>query len=68
MKISFKNGKLDVLDIRICLLGVNSLSKEVIVDGKATGVSQVSYDSVNKVLGVSIGTPFVKGFSVRCSS
>ena len=66
--MSFKNGKIDVLDTRIRLLGVNSLPKEVIVDGKAAGVLQISYDSVDKVLNVSIGAPFVKHFSVRYSS
>jgi hypothetical protein len=49
---------------RMRFLGVNS-SPEVIVDGKATGTSQVSHNSANKVFDVRIGKPFVKGFSVR---
>jgi alpha-glucosidase len=75
--MSFKNGKLDVSGSfgfamgvnvsRIRFLGATSSPKEVIVDGKATGASQVSYDSVNKVLDVSLGKPFVQGFSVRYS-
>jgi len=78
VKMSFKNGKLDVSGSfgfatgvnvsRIRFLGVNSTPKQVIVDGKVKGASQVSYDSANKVLDVSIGKPFVKGFSVRYSS
>jgi len=47
---------------------VNSPPKEVFVDGEAADAPQVSYDSANKVLDVRIGKPFVKGFSVRCSS
>ena len=75
--MSFKNGQLDVSGsfgfatgvniFRIRFLGVNSSPKQIIVDGKITGASQVSYDSANKVLDVSIGKPFVKGFSVRYS-
>ena len=53
---------------RIRFLGVNSSPKQIIVDGKITGASRVSYDSANKVLDVSIGKPFVKGFSVRYST
>ena len=78
VKMSFKNGKLDVSGnfgfatgvnvSRIRFLGVNSPPKQVIVDAKATSTSQVSYDSANKVLDVSVGKPFVKGFSVRYSS
>jgi alpha-glucosidase len=77
VKLSFKNGKLDVSGsfgfatgvnvARIRFLGANSSLNEVIVDGKATGASQVSYDSANKVLDVSIRKPFVQGFSVRYS-
>ena len=74
VKMSFNKGKLDVsgnfgfttgVNIsRIRFLGVNLPPKEVLVDGKTTVASQVSYDSSNKVLDVSIGKPFVKGFSV----
>jgi alpha-glucosidase len=74
VKMSFKKGKLDVSGSfgfatgvnvsRIRFLGVNSPPKEVLIDGKTAGASQVSYDSANKVLDVSIGKPFVEGFSV----
>jgi alpha-glucosidase len=53
---------------RICFLGGNSAPNAVIVDGKATGALQVSYDSANKVLDVSIGKPCTKDFSVRYSA
>ena len=78
VKMSFKNGELDVSGSfgfatgvnvsRIRFLGVNSSPKEVVVDGKTMGALQVSYDSANKVLDVSIGKPFVQGFSVQYST
>ena len=74
VKMSFKKGKLDVSGSfgfatgvnvsRIRFLRVSLPPKEVLVDGKTTGASQVSYDPANKVLNVSIGKPFVKSFSV----
>ncbi|KIM49885.1 glycoside hydrolase family 31 protein [Hebeloma cylindrosporum] len=77
VKMSFKNRKLDVSGnfgfatgvnvSRVRFLGINSPPKEVVVDGKAMGASQVSYDAANKVLDVSIGKPFAKDFSVRYS-
>lgn len=72
---SFKNGRLDVSGSfahatevkvsRVRFLGVTSAPKQVSVDGVVLRGSQVSYNAASSVLDVSVGKPFVKGFSVQ---
>ncbi|KAH9477307.1 putative alpha/beta-glucosidase agdC [Psilocybe cubensis] len=77
VKFAFSNGKLDVSGrfgyrtgvnvARVRFLGVNANPSRVTVDGRSVKRSDVSYDAANKVLDVTVGVAFNKGFSVQYS-
>lgn len=77
VKMVFADGELDVsgnfdfplgVDVkRVRFLGVGAAppAGKVMVNGKAVGKDGVVYDPVNKVLDVTVGMPFVRGFNVK---
>ncbi|PPQ96021.1 hypothetical protein CVT25_013883 [Psilocybe cyanescens] len=77
VKFAFANGKLDVSGRfgyrtgvkveRVRFLGVTSNPSRVTVDGRSVKKTDVVYDEKNKVLDVTVGVAFTKGFSVQYS-
>lgn len=77
VKFAFRNGKLDVsgrfgyrtgVNVgRVKFLGVTANPSKVTIDGKSVKKSDVVYDAANKVLDVTVGVAFNKGFSVQYS-
>ena len=77
VEMSYGDGKLTVdgsfnyslgVNInRVKFLGISAVPRVVSIDGKDVESTLVSYDSVNKVLVVTIGQPFVTGFELSFS-